>query len=161
MVEAFAPFGVTKDHIETLIQRRLDAITAAQVVRLKRIYASLRDEMSVPAEWFEMAPAGEADDDGVIKPASKPASAAEAVAARRAARQKTAQAAADKAATKGAGTEGGGPGKRTLQQYLDAVYDAPDSDAAAMVVDEARGLLSDDEHRQLGEAYSTKWQAPE
>jgi hypothetical protein len=54
MVEAFAPFGVTKEHIEQRIQRRLDAITPAQVVSLKRVYASLRDEMSEPAEWFDM-----------------------------------------------------------------------------------------------------------
>lgn len=54
MLEAFAPFGVTKEHIEKRIQRRLDAIAPAQVVQLKRIYASLRDEMSTPAEWFEM-----------------------------------------------------------------------------------------------------------
>lgn len=55
MVEAFGTFGVTKEQIEKRIQRRLDAITPAQVVGLKRIYASLRDEMSTPAEWFEVA----------------------------------------------------------------------------------------------------------
>jgi hypothetical protein len=55
MVEAFGKMGVTKEQIEKRIQRRLDAITPAQVVGLKRIYASLRDEMSEPAEWFEMA----------------------------------------------------------------------------------------------------------
>ncbi|MBB5443260.1 MULTISPECIES: hypothetical protein [unclassified Paraburkholderia] len=54
MVEAFAQFGVTKEHIEKRIQRRLEAITAAQVVSLKRIYASLRDEMSEASEWFEI-----------------------------------------------------------------------------------------------------------
>lgn len=57
MLEAFAGFGVTKEHIEKRIQRRLDAITPAQVVTLKRIYASLRDEMSVPGEWFDMGEA--------------------------------------------------------------------------------------------------------
>jgi len=59
MVEAFAPFGVTKEHIEKRIQRRIDAIEPAQVVMLKRIYASLRDEMSTPAEWFEMGDAAQ------------------------------------------------------------------------------------------------------
>lgn len=57
MIEAFAPFGVTKEHIEKRIQRRLDSITPAQVVSLKRIYASLRDDMSTPGEWFEMGEA--------------------------------------------------------------------------------------------------------
>jgi hypothetical protein len=54
MVEAFAPFGVTKEHIEKRIQRRLDSIQPAQVVMLKPVYASLRDDMSTPADWFEM-----------------------------------------------------------------------------------------------------------
>lgn len=54
MIEAFAPFGVTKEHIEKRIQRRLDSIQPAQVVMLKRVYASLRDDMSSPGDWFEM-----------------------------------------------------------------------------------------------------------
>lgn len=64
MVEAFAPFGVTKEHIEKRIQRRLDSITPMQVVTLKRIYASLRDEMSEPTEWFEMGDAPSAEAEG-------------------------------------------------------------------------------------------------
>lgn len=54
MVAAFEPFGVTKEQIEKRIQRRLDAIQPAQVVSLKKIYASLRDAMSVPSDWFEI-----------------------------------------------------------------------------------------------------------
>lgn len=54
MVEAFAPFGITREHIEKRIQRRIDAIQPAQVVSLKRIYASLRDDMSAPKDWFEI-----------------------------------------------------------------------------------------------------------
>ncbi len=53
MVEAFGKFGVTRAQIEKRIQRRLDAITPAHMVTLKKIYASLRDGMSVPADWFE------------------------------------------------------------------------------------------------------------
>jgi hypothetical protein len=63
MIEAFAQFGITKEHIEKRIQRRLDAITPAQVVSLKRIYASLRDEMSEPSEWFEIGDADPPSDD--------------------------------------------------------------------------------------------------
>lgn len=55
LVEAFAAFGVTKDQIETRIQRHLDAIQPAQVVALKKVYASLRDGMSTAADWFETA----------------------------------------------------------------------------------------------------------
>jgi hypothetical protein len=54
MVGAFAKYGVTKEQIEKRIQRRLDAIQPAQVVSLKRIYASLRDEMSEPGDWFDV-----------------------------------------------------------------------------------------------------------
>lgn len=53
MIDAFDSFGVTKEQIEKRIQRRLDAIQPAQVVSLKKIYASLRDGMSVAADWFE------------------------------------------------------------------------------------------------------------
>lgn len=55
MVAAFEPFGVTKEQIEKRIQRRLDAIQPAQVVNLKKVYASLRDGMSSPADWFDAA----------------------------------------------------------------------------------------------------------
>lgn len=53
IIAAFAEFTVTREQIEKRIQRRLDAIQPAQVVSLKKIYASLRDGMSVPADWFE------------------------------------------------------------------------------------------------------------
>jgi hypothetical protein len=55
MVEAFAEFGVTKEQIEARCQRRLEAIRPAQIVMLRRIYASLKDEMSAPGDWFEPA----------------------------------------------------------------------------------------------------------
>lgn len=55
MLAAFEPYGVTKEQIEKRIQRRIDAIQPAQVVSLKKIYASLRDGMSGPGDWFEGA----------------------------------------------------------------------------------------------------------
>jgi hypothetical protein len=54
MVDAFAGWGITKEHIEKRIQRRIDTIQPAQVIALKRIYASLRDDMSTPGDWFEI-----------------------------------------------------------------------------------------------------------
>jgi hypothetical protein len=63
LVETFAQFGVTPAQIETLIQRRLDAIRPAQVVRLRQIYASLHDGMSEPADWFG-EPAQETNEPG-------------------------------------------------------------------------------------------------
>ena len=53
LVGAFEAFGVTREQIEKRIQRRLDAIQPAQVVSLRKVYASLRDGMSAPADWFD------------------------------------------------------------------------------------------------------------
>ncbi len=53
MVESFAQIGVTRKQIEDRIQRRAEAITAAQVVNLRKIFVSLRDEMSRPEDWFK------------------------------------------------------------------------------------------------------------
>ncbi len=55
MVDAFAKIGVSKEQLEQRIQRRMDAITPAQVVHLRKIFTSIRDGMSKPNEWFEYA----------------------------------------------------------------------------------------------------------
>ena len=51
----FAEFGVTKVQLEARIQRHLDAMTPGQMVSLGKIYNSLKDGMSVPGDWFEVA----------------------------------------------------------------------------------------------------------
>lgn len=61
MVKAFEAFGVSRAQVEARIQRRLDSIRPAQVVLLRKIYASLRDGMSDPSEWFDPAPGAAAD----------------------------------------------------------------------------------------------------
>lgn len=99
LVTAFGEYGVTKDMIERRIQRRLDAIQPAQMVALKKVYVSLRDGMSSPADHFEMAVAAapapaQASKVETLKekvkaaatPASAPASAADAYTAGSAAR---------------------------------------------------------------------------
>lgn len=53
MLQAFEVFNVSKEQIETRIQRRVDAIQPAQIVSLKKIYASLRDGMSKIEDWFD------------------------------------------------------------------------------------------------------------
>ncbi len=55
LVVAFEQFNVTKKDIEDYIQRRLDAITAANIVALRKIFTSLRDGMSTPKDWFKNA----------------------------------------------------------------------------------------------------------
>jgi len=57
LVERFGEFGVTKEQVEKRMQRRLDSMTPALMVNFRKIYNSLKDGMSRPEDWFEMAPA--------------------------------------------------------------------------------------------------------
>lgn len=59
LLDKFQEFSVTKDQIEKRIQRHLDAMTPAQMVALGKVYNSLKDGMSVAAEWFEFEPAAD------------------------------------------------------------------------------------------------------
>jgi hypothetical protein len=67
LVAAFDRFGVTKDQIEKRIQRRLDTITPAQLIMLRKVYNSLQDGMSSPADWFDMVPTEGADSGATLK----------------------------------------------------------------------------------------------
>lgn len=55
MLEKFAVYKVTKEMIEARIQRRLDAMTPAQLLSLGKIYNSLKDGMSTAKDWFSEA----------------------------------------------------------------------------------------------------------
>lgn len=55
IIAVFAEYGVKQSQIEERIQRKLEAITPAQVVQLKKIYSSLKDGMSKPEDWFKPA----------------------------------------------------------------------------------------------------------
>lgn len=73
IIDAFAAYKVTKAQIEKRIQRRIDAITPAQVISLRKILLSMRDGMSGPEDWFEASVAttsGEIIDP--IKPSENP-----------------------------------------------------------------------------------------
>lgn len=54
LLQAFEGMGVKKEQIEKRIQRRIDTITAGQMVSLRKIYNSLKDAMSTIADWFEV-----------------------------------------------------------------------------------------------------------
>lgn len=54
MCEQFADFGVTRPMIEKRIQRRLEAITPGLMAQLGKIFTSLRDGISKPADWFNL-----------------------------------------------------------------------------------------------------------
>src|SRR5690606_38202099 len=54
MVKYFADeFGVTKAQIEKRIQRRVDSISPAQMLSLKRIAQSLKDKIGDVSDFFE------------------------------------------------------------------------------------------------------------
>lgn len=53
LVAAFDGLDVSRKQIEAKIQRRLDSITPAQVVQLRKIYTSIKDGMSAPEDWFD------------------------------------------------------------------------------------------------------------
>jgi hypothetical protein len=57
LADAFGKIGVSQEQIEKRIQCRMEAIRPAQVVQLRKIYASIRDGMSKPGDWFEVKPA--------------------------------------------------------------------------------------------------------
>lgn len=53
LVKAFEQFNVTRTQIEARIQRRIDSIRPAQIVQLRKVWASLNDGMSVWSDWFQ------------------------------------------------------------------------------------------------------------
>lgn len=55
-LDAFAKFGVTKEQLEARIQRRLDAITPAQMMGLVNVYNSLKDGIGRVEDFFEVKP---------------------------------------------------------------------------------------------------------
>lgn len=53
LVSAFEAIGVSKARIEKFCQCRAEAIKPAQIIRLRNVYASIKDGMSGPDDWFE------------------------------------------------------------------------------------------------------------
>lgn len=52
LTEAFGKLSITSEQIQTRIGRRLDSMQPAQLISLRRIYKSITDGMSTPADWF-------------------------------------------------------------------------------------------------------------
>lgn len=130
MVDAFSRFGVTKDHIEKRIQRRIDTIQPAQVVSLRRIYASLDDDMSTASDWFDIDPnsaAPAAGEGTTLKDIAAQA------ATKRGSRAKPAPAAEE--------FEQSGPSITTL---MNQVLSASTGDELDMILDSGRDLGAED-----------------
>jgi hypothetical protein len=67
LIEKFKKHGVEKEQIEKRIQRRIDSITPQMLYQLGKIYNSLEDEMSKPADWFDFeTPAEDSKDAGKL-----------------------------------------------------------------------------------------------
>lgn len=60
MKEAFGKFGITTAALEKRLGCRLESIQPAQIIGLRKIYASLNDGFSEPKDWFDMEPSPEA-----------------------------------------------------------------------------------------------------
>ena len=54
MVKSFESFGIMQHHIEARIQRNIEAIDAYLLSELRTIYASLKDGMGEPSDYFDM-----------------------------------------------------------------------------------------------------------
>jgi len=170
MVGAFASFGVTKEAIEKRIQRRLTAIEPAQVVTLKRIYASLRDGVAVAAEWFDQVASDDDPEEG--KKGTK--TSVEQMAARKAASRRKPPAAgaddpdplpkateappADPAIDAQVQAEEKKAAAATYAQLADNVQKAANADAAALILDAARDQLPADQLADLSAVWKRHWE---
>lgn len=56
MLDAFsANFDLAQELIEKRLGKRAEAINASQLLQLRKIYQSLKDGMSKPSDWFDIA----------------------------------------------------------------------------------------------------------
>lgn len=53
LLNAFSAYGVTRTMIEARLQRRLEAISTGQYLEMQRIWASLKDGMGKPEDFFD------------------------------------------------------------------------------------------------------------
>jgi len=149
MIDAFAPFGVTRDQIEKRIQRRLESITPALMVQLKKIYQSLRDGMSSVGDWFEVSPDAVQAEQGSRTDAVK--AAIKGRARQAAAPEKNDAPAAD------FGDSGGNPAPAarevTYAQIADRLNKAGDIDTIDAFADDIRFIASEDQRVELKQLY--------
>lgn len=54
ILDQFAPHNVTREMVEARIQRKLESLTPALCVNLRKILNSLNDGMSAPNDWFDV-----------------------------------------------------------------------------------------------------------
>jgi hypothetical protein len=149
MLDAFGAYGVTKEQLEKRIQRHIDAIQPAQIVALKKIYASLRDGVSVVADWFD--------------PVEQPAGSSEAPSAADKAKDAIKQRAGKKAPAADPATgEVPPPAQqptKTLAHFVEQIDNAIDPDQARGFLKEAKDVLTPSEFDDLEQSFRAAWDA--
>jgi hypothetical protein len=143
LLEKFAEFGVTKEQIEARIQRHLEAMTPAQLVDLGKKYNSLKDGMSTPADWFDVAPPAEGQQTTTGAAKLKEA-AARAKNGTKPANTPLEQAGADV----------------TLAVVLGYISKATSVEQADLAIDSGRGVLSDEDMAKATKARDDKFPPP-
>ena len=69
MVDYAATFEIDKDQIEEYMGKKVDALSNIDLVRLRKIFTSIKDGMSEPKDWFAVK--GKAADFGDVKAPTK------------------------------------------------------------------------------------------
>lgn len=54
LIQAFADMGIPRESVEKRLGHRIDAIQPAQIIAFRKIYASIKDGMSEPKDWFDL-----------------------------------------------------------------------------------------------------------
>lgn len=155
MLERFGAYGVTKEMIEKRIQRHMSALTPAMAMSLKKIYNSLRDGMSAPAEWFDV---GDDPAANVATPAadSRTSAVKQRMRSRKGTDESTSKqkpAPAGEAAT--VRSNAGGPAV-TFAEVADALNAATGSDALNAAADLIRCVPDEAQRRELTQIYDTR-----
>lgn len=71
MADAFKTYGITVEMIEAFIQRKMQAITTDQFLKLRNIWAGLRDGITKPEDFFDLSLAKKATESAPVKEVEK------------------------------------------------------------------------------------------
>lgn len=146
MVKAFGDYGVTVDMIQKRIQCRLEAIRPAQVVQMKKIYASLRDGMSSPADWFDLDAASTSTTDKITGAAKSAPVTKKAEPAKKAAPEREEAPAADLLSD----------AEDLYDVLLGDVKAAKDVDTLDLIADQIREIKNKSQREALSELYQQR-----
>lgn len=146
MVGAFEAYNVTREQIEKWAQCRMDAIRPAQVVKLRKIYNSLKDGMSAPGDWFDVVVAEGGDADAPGK--SRSESVKDKARGKSAGKGKAEKPASD--APSAGGNDSGDEGAVTYAEIANAINAAGNAKAVEQAMEMAAELPADQRDELAG-----------